>query len=116
LDRKTACRYNNYQSISALDNVVKSGNISNGNYYFLYDKCDDEIRDDFVEKRGEPLLYKDGIGQYDNNDRLMQEFVCKYDCIKKLKISDKTLAKALDKNILYNQCYFKTLGTKDKLL
>jgi hypothetical protein len=99
-----------------LDNIVKNGNISNGNYYLLYDKCEHVIRDNFVEKHGEPMLYKDGVGQYDNSGRLTQEFVCKYDCIKKLKISDKTLAKALDKNIPYNQSYFKTLGTKDKLL
>jgi hypothetical protein len=116
IDRKTACRYNNYQSLSALDNPVKNETISNGHYYLLYENCDDELCDDFIEKYGEPLLYKDGVGQYDSNNNLIQEFVCKYDCIKKLKISDKTLAKALDKNILYNQYYFKSIGIKDKVL
>jgi hypothetical protein len=42
----------------------------------------------------------------------MREFVCKYDCIKQLKISDKTLAKTMDKNILYNHHYFRSLGEK----
>jgi hypothetical protein len=42
----------------------------------------------------------------------VKEFVCKYDCIKQLKMSDKTLAKALDKNILYNAFYFKSIGAK----
>jgi hypothetical protein len=116
LDRKTACRYNNYPSLSSLDNPVKNETASNGNYYFLYDKCSEELKNDFVEKCGEPLLYKDGVGQYDGNNHLIQEFVCKYDCIKKLKISDKTLAKALDKNVLYNNFYFKTMGVKDKWL
>ena len=116
IDRKTACRYNNYQSLSALDNPVKNETISNGHYYLLYENCDDELCDDFIEKYGEPLLYKDGVGQYDSNNNLIQEFVCKYDCIKKLKISDKTLAKALDKNVLYNQYYFKSIGIKDKVL
>ena len=39
---------------------------------------------------GEPLLYKDGVGKYNNENQLEQEFTCKYDAIKKLKMSDKT--------------------------
>ena len=45
-------------------------------------------------------------------NNLIQEFICKYDCIKKLKISDKTLAKTLDKNIPYNGHYFRRLPEK----
>jgi len=48
--------------------------------------------------------------------QLHQTFVCKYDCIKKLHISDKTLTKALDQNIAYNGYYYKTIGTKDKMV
>ena len=47
-------------------------------------------------------------------NNLIQEFICKYDCIKSLHISDKTLEKALTKNILYNGNYFKYLGCKIK--
>lgn len=112
LDRKTASISNGYESSSALDNPVKNGTITKGNYYVLFDKCPSEIKDDFIEKHGEPLLYKDGIGQYDSIGHLINEFTSKYDCIKKIKISDKTLAKALDKNITYNNTYFKTLGSK----
>jgi hypothetical protein len=61
---------------------------------------------------GAPLLYKDGVGQYTDDNQLLKEFVCKYDCIKQLKISDKTLAKALDKNVMYNNHYFRTIGSK----
>ena len=82
----------------------------------LFDKCPDELRDAFIEKYGEPILYKDGIGQYDSTGNLIKEFVCKYDCIKKLQISDKTLSKALDKNIMYNNAYFKTIGTKLQII
>ena len=53
-----------------------------------------------------------GVGYFDSNQTLEQEFACKYDCIKQLKISDKTLAKALDKDIMYNNHYFKSLGEK----
>lgn len=112
LDRKTASISNGYESSSALDNPVKNGTITKGNYYVLFDKCSSEIKDAFIEKHGEPLLYKDGIGQYDSTGHLINEFICKYDCIKKLKMNDKTLAKALDKNITYNNTYFKTLGSK----
>ena len=55
---------------------------------------------------------KDGIGQFNGENQLLKEFVCKHDCIKQLKMSDKTLAKALDKNILYNGYYFKSIGAK----
>ncbi len=55
---------------------------------------------------------KYGIGQFNQEGKLLKEFVCKHDCIKQLKMSDKTLAKALDKNILYNAFYFKSIGAK----
>jgi hypothetical protein len=57
-------------------------------------------------------LYKNGIGQYDINNNLIKEFTCKYECIRELSMSDKTLEKALDKNISYNKYYYKSLGSK----
>ena len=46
------------------------------------------------------------------NDKSNFSSICKYDCIKKLKISDKTLAKTLDKEIPYNGHYFRRLSEK----
>jgi hypothetical protein len=43
---------------------------------------------------------------------MTNEFSCKYDCIRNLKISDKTLTKALIHNIPYNNHYYKELGSK----
>jgi prophage antirepressor-like protein len=105
LDRKTAALCNGYQSSSALDTPVKTGKLANGFYYSTFST---------FEKSGAKslLLYKAGIGQFNEADELIQEFSCKYDCIKQLKISDKTLAKALDKNVPYNRSYFKSLGSK----
>jgi hypothetical protein len=112
IDRKTAAKCNDYASISALDNPVKNGTLTNGHYYVLFEKCSDESKEKFIKEHGEPLLYKDGIGQYDCNNEIIKEFTCKYDCIKQLTMSDKTLAKALDTNIMYNESYFKRMGSK----
>jgi len=114
LDRKTAASHNGYASSSALDTHVKNASLTNGHYYLLYDKCPQELIDTFEEKYGEPILYKDGIGQYTNENQLVKEFICKYDCIKQLKMSDKTLTKALDNNILYNNSFFRHIGCKVK--
>jgi len=116
LDRKSAASLNGYTSSSALDTPVKNISLTNGHYYMLYDNCPEEAILNFEQQYGEPVLYKDGIGQYAADNQLIKEFVCKYDCIKHLKMSDKTLAKALDKNVLYNDSYFKRIGGKLKCL
>jgi hypothetical protein len=116
LDRKTAAHFNSYESSSALDNPVKNFTLSKGFYYRLYDDCDLTLREKFEEKNGEPLLYKNGVGQFDLQNNLIKEFACKYDCIKSLSMSDKTLAKALNKNVPYNGFYFKEIGSRLKTL
>ena len=121
LDRKTAAVNNGYESTSALDIPVKQFKVSRGHYYLLYDSCDENLKQDFENKYGEPLLYKDGVGQFDANNQLsqsflIQSFACKYDCIKILKMSDKTLAKALDKAEAYNGHYYRQIGSKLQML
>ncbi len=112
IDRKTAAVQNNYISSSALDTPVKNMSLTKGHYYILYNKCPEELITQFEDKYGEPVLYKNGIGQYTHDNKLIKYFICKYDCIKQLKISDRTLRKALDNNILYNNNYFKYIGSK----
>ena len=91
--------------------------MSQGYYYKIYDDCDLEFRKEFEEKiNGLPLLYKNGVGQYDLQNNLIREFACKYDCIKTLLMSDKTLSKALNRNVPYNGFYFKEIGSKLKCL
>ena len=116
LDRKTAAELNNYSSNSLLDITVKKQKISNGYYYMLYQNCNDDLIFNFENKYGKPILYKNGIGQYDTDNNLLSEFICKYDCIKELKISDKTLNKALKNNVMYNNYYYKELGEKLSVL
>jgi prophage antirepressor-like protein len=112
LDRKTAALSNGYKTPSALDNPVKNQTSANNYYYMLYEKCSEELVEKFEEKYSKPLLYKDGVGQYNENNELINEYKCKYDCIKELKISDKTLRKALENNTLYNGYYYRELGEK----
>jgi hypothetical protein len=114
LDRKTASLTNNFDSPSALDHHVKNNTIINEHYYILLTNCDLKLVSDFLNKNNlkEICLFKNGIGQYNNEQELIQEFICKYDCIKKLHISDKTLTKALTRNVAYNNNYFKTIGSK----
>ena len=116
IDRKTAAHCNGYES-SGLDIPVKKSILSRGFYYKLYDDCDEDIRTTFELElnNGEcPLLYRNGVGQYDAQGKLVRVHACKYDCIRTLKISDKTLFKALSKNIDYNGFYFKEIGEKLK--
>ena len=114
LDRKIAAHFNGYESSSALDNPVKNFTLTKGFYYRLYHDCDFKLRKNFEEINGKPLLYKNGVGQFDAQNNLIREFACKYDCIRTLSMSDKTLAKALNKNVLYNSFYFKEIGSKLK--
>jgi len=115
LDRKTAASLNGYKSLSSFENIVKNSSLTNGHYYILYDNCEQELIDYFESINGAPLLYKNGIGQYDLHGSFIREFACKYDCIRGLKISDKSLAKALINNIPYNNYYYKELGSKLKM-
>ena len=112
IDRKTAAQINEYESTAALDNPVKNYTLSKGSYYKLYDDCDEELKSVFEEKHGEPLLYKNGAGQFDAENKLVKAFSSKYDCIKQLKMSDKTLAKCYNKDIQYNGYYYKEIGSK----
>jgi prophage antirepressor-like protein len=116
LDRKTAAHFNGYESASGLDTPVKNFTLTKGYYYKLFDDCDDTLKQNFIQKHTEPILYKNGIGQYDASNILIREFICKYDCIKQLQMSDKTLTKALTKGTTYNGYYFKDIGSKLKLL
>uniref|UniRef100_A0A6C0B655 MSV199 domain-containing protein n=1 Tax=viral metagenome TaxID=1070528 RepID=A0A6C0B655_9ZZZZ len=112
LDRKTAATMNGFESSSALDTPVKNGTIVKGHIYKLFSECN--ARTKFVEKHGqEPLLYKNGFGVFNAaTGQLMREYGSRYDCIRFEKISDKTIAKSMEKNVPYNGAVFRNLGDK----
>ena len=118
MDKKTASMLNGNVSASALDNPVKNQSLCHGYYYTLYDECDEDVKNEFMEKiNGSPMLYKDGVGvgQYDSENNLLKEFRCKFDCMKQTPflIGEKTLAKVLNQNVIYkNLYYFRTMKEK----
>lgn len=97
LDRKSASTLNNYQTYSSLDNPVKNFSLSN--------ICSDELKNNFMTIS--PILYKNGIGKYNNLGELIKEFSCKNECM-----WNKTLTKALDKELFYNNYRYKYLYAK----
>jgi hypothetical protein len=113
IDRKTGASDNGFETLSALDNPVRSGKLTNGFYYMIYEKCSEELRTNFeAQHGGYPQLYRSGIGQYDSNNNLTRIFLCKYYCCNELSISDKILSKSIKKNLAYNGFYYKEIGDK----
>jgi phage anti-repressor protein len=115
LDRKTACKFNDYKSDSSLDNPVKNSIESNGHFYMLYNECDSELIKSFENTNGKPILYKSGIGQYDEKNKLIKEFCSKQECCQSVGIGDKSLKKSIEKNISYNRYIYKFLDAKLKI-
>ena len=114
IDRKTAAMMNGYDSWSALDTPVKKGTVTKGHVYKLFEEC--ENKESFIQKHGkEPLLYKNGFGIFDSSGKMVREYACRYDCIRFEKISDRTIAKAIEKNVPYKDMYFRDLGEKVSL-
>jgi hypothetical protein len=117
IDRKTGASDNGFETLSALDNPVRSGKLTNGFYYMIYEKCSEELRANFeAQHGGYPKLYRSGIGQYDRNNNLTRIFLCKYYCCNQLSISDKILSKSIKKKLAYNGHYYKEIGDKIKMV
>ena len=111
IDRKTASLQNGFAK-TYLDFHVKNNRLVQGFYYLLLDNCPDELQTAFFEKNGPPILYREGVGRFDSENNLIQEYTTKYNLIKMLPISDKTLAKTLDTNVLYKNFYFRKIPPK----
>ena len=93
-------------------NPVKNFTLTKGAYYKVYEQCDEALKREFERVNNKPLLYRNGIHQCNLQNDIVREFECKYDCIKTLLMSDKTLAKALAKGLQYNGHIFKEAGSK----
>ena len=78
----------------------------------LFDSCEEELKDKFNMRHGEFILYKDGAGQFDADNKLFQEFTSKYDCMTKLSICQKTFEKAFNKDLMYKGHYFRSMESR----
>jgi hypothetical protein len=115
LNRSVASLSNGYDSSASLDISVKKDTLSKGNYYMLYTNASTEARDSFEEKNGKPILYKDGIGKYDTENALVEEYVSKMDCYTQSEIGNKSLTKALASGSVYAGFYYRCLGEKKSM-
>lgn len=104
---------NVYYSMQEASNF--NGNIArNSPYYILYDKCDKELVKDFENKKGKPLLYKNGLGQFDANGNLIQDFSSKIDAFRKINISRSLLDSLVTEKRVHNGFTYKYIGKKVK--
>jgi hypothetical protein len=114
LNRKVAALSNGYFSVNSLDEIVKHKKLSNGYYYILYEECSEILQEKFLKKINESkvILYENGVGRFDLDMKLLNEYRSKHDCIKSLGISDKSIRKAIELNIPYNGYYYQYIGNK----
>lgn len=78
----------------------------------VYEQCDEALKREFERVHQKPMLYRNGIYQCNLQNEIVREFECKYDCIKSLLMSDKTLTKALANGVQYNEHIFKEAGSR----
>lgn len=110
IDRKIAAKQNN---IKCLDSIVKNVTLINDHYYILYDECNEKLKDEFlIKNKRKPILYVNGIGQFDSKNNLIKEFVSKVDCCRLNGISDKSIKKSIENNIMYDGYYYRYIGEK----
>lgn len=84
----------------------------NSQYYILYEQCDNILKQNFEKINGKPLLYKNGVGQFDDTDKLIKDFASKEDCFRKSNISRALLNKLIKENIVHNGFIYKYIGKK----
>lgn len=121
LDKKTACFENGYISSAGIDVAVKKNTITRNHFYALFRDCDPQLQTNFVEKycdgdEDRLLLYKDGIGIFDENGTMVCEYASKIECINARKLGDRTLNNCIENNTLYNGVYYRKIGSKLKMI
>lgn len=90
----------------------KNNKETRGYYYILYSNCEKKLIDEFEKKYGKVFLYSSGIGKFDSKNNIIDKHSSKYDCARANGISDRTLNKILDKNIIHNEHSYKLIGSK----
>lgn len=99
------------------DAIIDNGKIKKDNECFiLYEQCNNILRENFEEKYSKPLLYKNGVGQFDINNNLIKDFASKQDCFRKVHISRKLLDTLIKEQKSLNGFVYKYIGKKSKVI
>jgi len=102
--------------ISMQEAVKANGKIHrNSQYYILYEQCDNILKENFEKINGKALLYQNGLGQFDDKDKLIKDFASKEDCFRKLNISRALLNKLIKENTIHNGFIYKYIGKKTQI-
>jgi len=102
--------------ISMQEAVKANGKIPrNSQYYILYEQCDNIFKENFEKINGEPLLYQNGLGQFNDKNKLIKDFASKEDCFRKLNISRALLNKLIKENTIHNGFIYKYIGKKTQI-
>ena len=102
--------------ISMQEAVKTNGKIPrNSQYYILYEQCDNILKKNFEKINGKVLLYQNGLGQFDDKDKLIKDFASKEDCFRKLNISRVLLNKLIKENTIHNGFIYKYIGKKTQI-
>jgi hypothetical protein len=112
-NRETACSDNGYESKSHLDYSINYSKVREEGCYMMYTKCNEELKDAFIEKNGGvPLLYMNGIGKYDRNANLIQEYLCKRECMKLCSMTSRKFIEVTGNNIMHEGYYYEYMKRK----
>jgi phage anti-repressor protein len=109
INRKVASKMNGYPNETSLDTTVKEENLSKDNYYVLYENLSEKLKMTFIK----PILYNEsGIGQFDTNNKILQDFTSRNECCIQLNLNTKTLNKRIKNNEEYDGYIYKFLEPK----
>lgn len=112
IDRQSASMLNGYGP-TVLNIPIKNKKIYNGYYYCMFKDCDEQLQTNFITNYGLSVLYKDGIGQYDDDNNLINEFIHKEDCSIQLRISKDIITRSITNNQAYNGFFYRELPKKE---
>lgn len=102
-DQKEACIQRKFTSTSAVSNAIKRGSLSSGHYFLMWADCSKDLQDEYLSHSKLPVKRVNGIEilqLHPITDKVIENYVCIEDVIKKYKISRQTLKSACEFGII----------------
>ena len=112
-DQKEAGQDRKFTSSASIANAIKRGSLSSGHYWIMYDDCNEELKQKYLEENELPnkrvAINGKQIQQlHPITKNIIKVYSSCEDVIKEYKVSRKTLKSAIEFNIIckgYNWCY-----------